>query len=1422
MLFKAPLTGLGLLLVLIACSFSLLSAQDEWGQLQEFEDGDLSRWSVTGGALALDSVYATERKHDLRVEFQAGGVLSVELGGLWRMEQIIREKAGDEGGGGWKIQEAIFVDLYSPVPLSLRLTFRDSLGGSWSTLRTLSQGLNHVQYRREQLAGVDWLALRRVEFSPAAAATLYLDHLRTWEHQPELDSRGRMDIVYSDSVRTPHVAWQRPDAAGPLRGLFVPRAGSGRVMVELMQRFELEPTTVTFEPSLGLHRWAFGDFYGTRALEYDHVTDKFSVSYTALTSELESPRRFEVIALPNLRSWADTPPELRKVLLKRVAEGCGLVLFQPVAGGPAPDLEELSPLAGQTRLELYSPRAADQPEERPAGLAPGGGAWKADDPAHYITRGIPLELIPAADIHHVRYTAKPGARVLISAADGSPILAVGSYGKGRVAVFAWEDQGMFPRVDRPLEDKNGLPYWEYLYALTGRTLRWAAGRDGAGGFGGVVLGKVTGEGPLGITGALTCAPGDSLRVEIRDQEYRVLAERRLPASSGPLELAFPDLPFCTRMVANLWLTRRGRVVDFASAGCSFFGWNRIASLATGLDTYELGDTVSGTVRLDPHGQPARVALELSDNRGRTLAVDTLSLGAGQPGTFSLPTALCLARRAVVTARVLDGNGRAVHSSRAELFIDRPTPWDDYEVMMYRFMPQITAGEWPFLDRYMERLGVTAWAAVPPEFAFRSNLELQAETRLDTEESQDGAGEVPYREQKKNYVATHDKKYLIRRYCLHDPSYLKEQKEIVQRQVKQFKRFSPLSYYCYEEPSLTHYGDAFDLCFGPHTLAAFRDWLKGQYGSLAALNAQWGAAFTSWDAVTPDDTPGAQARGNFSSWSDHRIFMEKSYADNYAYVRRMVREIDPEGRVMMTGTQRTVAQNGYDYYLLDQTIDHTQPYGEPERHKAFMRAGGKITGCTGYGVSGVKLDYELWGRLFAGHTAGSAIFWQFSTLDPDYRLCKSGADMLRIFGELRHGGVARLLTTAHWTPSEVVLFWSMPALHGSWIQDGRIVEQDGAPSAAFERWEFNYESWRWLLDDLGVPYRAMSWQMLEQGWLEKSGARVLVLPATIALSEKGTAAVRNFVQAGGAVIADAQPAVMDGHCKWLEKGGLDGLFGLSGQRARLIPTVGDYTEVRGAVHGLAVADSGVQPAGASRADYGPGLPGVLRGSVGQGRTFFLNAWLAGYGRLRQTGGGAEVRQGLAALLKDAGYKPLIELRPSAGGDLQAVRLTSYNLGQGYVLGLLKDYRSADPRQDLDLTLPAAGYQYDVRAGRYLGFGSVLRTDIAPGEVRLVASLPYRVSGLELKGPQTASRGQAVEFGATVLAAEGKEAGPHVLVARVFDPSGAAVDYYGKNLSAQNGQASFSLPLALSDTPGRWRVRVRDVVSGVSGQWAFQVQ
>ena len=660
-----------LLIFLALCMAATASAQDNWGRLQNFEDGDLSRWILKGtGSLALDSTYATQRKHNLRVQFEAGASLSVDLEGLWRMEEIYREKFSDEGGGGWKIYEAFFTDIYSPEPVGLLVTFRDSVGGVWQELRHLKKGLNLLQFRRDGLHGLDFNSLKTVSYAPAAAATLYFDHVRTWEYQPELDEHGKMDIEYSDSIATPHVSWQRPDASGAIKGLFTPRASAGRVMVELMQRFELQPSTVTFEPSLGLHRWAFGDFYGTRALGYDHVDDKFTLSYTDLTSELESEKEFDVIVLTPMRGWNNWPPELRQALLERVRQGAGLVLFQPTCLEGDSLFRELSPLDGQVEMQKVQLREADQPEEMPGGMR--RDMWQSIDSNHYITRGIPLELIPTQDIPYLQYDAQ-GADVLISSNGGAPILAVGTYGEGRVAAFGWVDNGMFPTVDNPLDERDGLPYWEYIYALAGRSIRWAARRDDP--ENGIYALAVAGEGSRVTVSAelLGALPGDSVELQIRNGCWQEVKTAKLALDkSGSVQHDFSETRPAGRVIAGMRLIRSGgRVVDFAAASAEFEIPGRIEAIEPEEETVKLGLVLEGKVKFT--GKPQKALVSLIDNRGRVLGADTVAI-AGSSAHFAFNTMGCLSRRATIKASVLSQYGDLLHTMTRDIFIDRPGSW----------------------------------------------------------------------------------------------------------------------------------------------------------------------------------------------------------------------------------------------------------------------------------------------------------------------------------------------------------------------------------------------------------------------------------------------------------------------------------------------------------------------------------------------------------------------------------------------------------------------------------------------------------------------------------------------------------------------------------------------------------------------------
>jgi beta-galactosidase len=45
-----------------------------------------------------------------------------------------------------------------------------------------------------------------------------------------------------------------------------------------------------------------------------------------------------------------------------------------------------------------------------------------------------------------------------------------------------------------------------------------------------------------------------------------------------------------------------------------------------------------------------------------------------------------------------------------------------------------------------------------------------------------------------------------------------------------------------------------VCFCPHTIAAFRDWLRARYGDLDGLNAAWRRRYVSWEDVQPGKQP----------------------------------------------------------------------------------------------------------------------------------------------------------------------------------------------------------------------------------------------------------------------------------------------------------------------------------------------------------------------------------------------------------------------------------------------------------------------------------------------------------------------------------------------------------------------------------------
>jgi len=289
------------------------------------------------------------------------------------------------------------------------------------------------------------------------------------------------DITYSTEVETPHVDWAPKLPGGPIKGFFIPSVQYGRDMVELMQRLPLEPTTVSIDRNWDTSCWGIGDYYGH---QYRGDRDDFRTVYGYVERDLTSDADFEVIVIPGLNGWTRMTTASRDAILERVENGAGLVLIHPFVGDVEGHPFEGDPEEGDERVWEVSPLMNcpdDFVNDRGYPVlnesAISKGKWEKTG-GHFITSGIDLSLLPEGTVggRYYEYEAADDAEVLVTA-NGSPVVAVKTFGEGRVVSLGYVNHGFIPEEIDPIETGIYWDYWEYYYSLLSRAVVWAAGRD---------------------------------------------------------------------------------------------------------------------------------------------------------------------------------------------------------------------------------------------------------------------------------------------------------------------------------------------------------------------------------------------------------------------------------------------------------------------------------------------------------------------------------------------------------------------------------------------------------------------------------------------------------------------------------------------------------------------------------------------------------------------------------------------------------------------------------------------------------------------------------------------------------------------------------------------------------------------------------
>jgi hypothetical protein len=1281
----------------------------------------------------------------------------------------------------------------------------------------------------------------------------------------------RYDIPYSTEVVTPHVPWATTLPGGPLRGFFIPTVSQGRDMVELMQRLALQPTTVTIDRQWDVNCWGIGDFYGH---EYRGDRDDFRIVYGYAEEELTRATPFEVMVIPGLNGWSRITRPVRDAILRRVREGAGLVLLHPFVGDVKGHPFEGDPAEGDPRIWEVSPlvgvpddRVSDRGYPEPNLEAITQARWEVARP-HFVTEALDLDLLPSGERGGRFYKYEARGEVLVQAG-GYPVVAVKAYGKGRVVAFAQVGDGFIPEPVDPVASRTYWDYWEYQYALLARAVLWAARGEGD-------LRIEASKASAGEGLALTLATPGARTVEIEVAAKSEFGEawgskrlqRELRAGTNEVLLPAAEL----RPPAG-WPGGRSIldliVRDAASGATLHWGWSSflvpkeasVTGLRPNAPVYREGDVLSVVARAAGALDGLKMRVRVTDDLGRLRQVEE-EAARGERAFFHRLDHV-LGKRVALTAELVDGAGRIVDQLRHEPLVVVPrerrrrqykgqlsfeTPPHYFAAPRLRLLrEQAMDTSYTWGGKVNDELNLPrGWFGV--YWYDRGPTTREGMEKAIAEFQRTGDFEsLTYLVKKELYRRTGDKRFLVRQPSLDDPQVQARLADLSRTAARNKAVYSMDYYFVGDEGSLGSYTDPVDFCWGPHTLANFRKWLKQAYGSLEALNRSWGSAFSDWEAVVPLTTDEARKEGRFAPWADHRTYMEVSFANAYATVRQAVREGDPDGHIALSGTQVTTPYDGCDWYRLDGVIDDFLSYSggnQWDLHRSFGKPGARIGFWTGYGRSGLAVQAEVWTAALSG-VLFPQLFWSPSIVNPDFTFSRSGRDLGAAFQALRFEGIGALLMEAERAGDGIALHYSMPSVHAAGILGFH-------PNVSGERVQRDFpadrDGWVALFEDLGLGFDFVAAPQVEEGRL--AGRKVFVLPFSLALSAEEVAAVRGFAEAGGIVVADAATGLFDQHVAWRRTGALDDLFGIAAPEARkrgaATRRVGGPVSVTadGTAWGLRAEDlTGFEAlerdvrAGDGRALVRVGeTDAAIARPVGKGWAVYLNALLDRYPAAREKpDGGSAYRALLRAVLAHVGLRPAVTVADVKGQPLPLLRVARYRFGEYDVVALLsgdldvkttvgrdgvtvlEDARLGPVvRQPVEIALPRSGEVTNARTGEGLGRTDRVRTTLTAGDALVLAVGPPRPS-LRIDGPREAARGEASAFTLTASAP-----GRRLVRWHVFAPDGAFLPEYAGHAVTEGPRASFVLPSALSDPPGEYRLQATDVLSGARAEATLRLK
>lgn len=990
-------------------------------------------------------------------------------------------------------------------------------------------------------------------------------------------------------------------------------------------------------------------------------------------------------------------------------------------------------------------------------------------------------------------------------------------GEGRAVRVSYRPGtiALTPRLDFSFE---ALDEYEYWAGFAANVLRWAAGRDAAVAFvdrpeGPVALHRddlprqlsVAVTSDLQGTTPLTIATGlkrsDGGRIAIDETALRCAQGETVRALPE-----FPRLPAGDHVMEVVVSSPRG-VEAFGAQTISVTTTRGVESVALDEDFVEAGGRISGSVAMRGQDFPPgeRLELRLRDAEDRVVALTETAAQAGQvPFSLDVPaddyTILMRAEAALV-----DAEGEVDRAS-AQFTVPRRNR-GQFNFIMWA-VPDRTLGYWAM--RSMREAGVTGY--------------LQGSSPPPTSVAALDMTWVPYTTR---ILETIGEDKVMQPVCWNNEP---EVTEHIQQLADKYYPCRKHGVYVYSLGDENHTRGA---CAHPECIDAWREWLRGQYENIAALNESWGTDFASFDAIElfregDINEQAALNAGQFARWYDRQAFKRFNYAQYCGRYARAYAAMDP---LAITGFEGA-GSFGDAYDAIIERVGFWGPY--PSIGDDIIRSAAPPdlvnSNWMGYSKTGDALADAAWRMVMKDKN--SIWYWMWSGIGsyigyvrPTLDLWPATEDLTEEMRPVRRG-LGDLLMRSDVTHSGIGILYSLPSALASGLGE----------SGDFIAAKATHEIWTQLTYELGLDLRYITDAMLAKGVLDTDEFSVLLLPMTQALSAQQAELIRGFVEDGGTVIADVRPAVYDDHCKPVMPGLLDELFGITRtgrgsarETALALDGTLDGRQLRLDLPRVRV-DTEVTTAGGQAAGSVDGTPVLVSKTIGNGRAVLLNFQLTSSSYLEP--GTADARRLLQSLYEVAGARGAIEVASPRGEPLPRTETRVWSNGDALVFGLWRQMENAwfNPKSGTlagepvaaRVQLPSEMHVYDLRAGRYLGTADRLNTRLQWGRANFFMALPY-----EIPQPAVTLEPRDPEPGGVVTASIRMDlpdtAGERFAVwVEVIDPEGESPLWGQRVAVLEGGEAQVRVQVAHNDLPGTWRVRATELFSGQSAEAGWEVQ